>query len=453
MNPLHTLRASLSAGVLVCSAAWLAISGAQAKPLALEVSTGTPVVPANETRNAFIKVSLVGDRMPERRHVRAPINVAIVLDRSGSMQGDKLREAKRAAQLALNYLQADDIISVVSYDNTVRVDVPATRATDRNALHNAIEQIRAGGNTALFAGVAKGAKELRKFIEQQAVNRVILLSDGLANVGPSSPRELGSLGNSLAREGISVTTIGLGLHYNEDLMVELAQRADGNHVFAERASDLASVFAAEFNDITSVVASDIDIIIECADGVRPLRVLGRDADIRGNQVRSRLGQVYSEQEKYVLLEVEVPADRAGQKRKLANVQVAYQDVAAARQLSASDDLWVSYSASEREVVKNYDKDTLGEALRQEANLLSKEAVELRDAGDVEGAKATLESASGYLRKKGADYALPASVYEPAAADYEQQAEEVDDAKEWQRSRKAMKAEQYRIDNQQRAPEK
>ncbi len=444
----HFIKPLQLAGAL-CVAAVISAGSVQAKTLALDISTGTPVMPAGETRNAFIKVSLVGDKIRERRHSRAPVNVAIVLDRSGSMQGDKLREAKRAAQLALNYLQADDIISVISYDNTVRVDVPATRASDKSALRAAIERIHPGGNTALFAGVAKGAKELRKFIDRQAVNRVILLSDGLANVGPSSPYELGSLGASLAREGISVTTIGLGLQYNEDLMVELAQRGDGNHVFAENANDLASVFANEFNDITSVVARDIDIIIQCADGIRPLRVLGRDAEISGNRVRSRLGQVYSEQEKYVLLEVEVPAETAGARRKLADIEVAYHDIGAARSMSDNGDLWVSYSASEAEVKKSYDKDTLGEALRQEANIISKEAVELRDAGDIAGAKAKLESASGYLRKKGADYALPSEAYAPAAAEYEEKADEVDDAREWQRSRKALKAEQYRTDNQQR----
>lgn len=84
----------------------------------------------------------------------------------------------------------------------------------------------AGGGTALYAGVAQGASELREFLDPHRVNRIILLSDGQANKGPSSPSELGNLGAALISEGISVTTIGIGLGYNEDLMTQLAPRSD-----------------------------------------------------------------------------------------------------------------------------------------------------------------------------------------------------------------------------------
>src|SRR4029450_1790476 len=90
-----------------------------------------------------------------------------------------------------------------------------------------------------------GAAAVRKFLDRQRVNRIILLSDGQANVGPSSPGDLGNLGASLIKEGISVTTLGLGLDYNEDLMTQLARRSDGNHYFIENSSDLARRFGYE----------------------------------------------------------------------------------------------------------------------------------------------------------------------------------------------------------------
>src|SRR5690606_9640008 len=109
----------------------------------------------------------------------------------------------------------------------VEVLVPATKVSDRATIDRGIQRLRAGGMTALFAGVVKGATEVRKFLSRDRVNRVILLSDGAANVGPASAGELGRLGTTLRKEGIAVTTVGLGLGYNEDLMVQLAQGSGG----------------------------------------------------------------------------------------------------------------------------------------------------------------------------------------------------------------------------------
>ena len=194
---------------------------AHAKQIDLQVNLATPVMEADRTHNAFIKISLEAIKQ-EQPQERIPANIAIVLDKSGSMQGDKLYHAKKAAIMAINRLGTNDIVSVVSYDSRVNVVVPATKASDTARIARSIQQIEASGNTALFAGVSKGSQELRKFLDMNKVNRVILLSDGLANVGPSTPNELGKLGLSLAKEGISVTTIGLGLGYNEDLMTQLA---------------------------------------------------------------------------------------------------------------------------------------------------------------------------------------------------------------------------------------
>jgi len=174
---------------------------------------------------------------------------------------------------------------VVTYQSTVNVLVPATKMHDREAVRAAIRRIRAGGNTALFAGVSKGARELRKFLDRNRVNTLLLLSDGLANVGPSSPGELAQLGASLGREGITVTTIGLGLHYNEDLMTRLAMASDGNHFFVEDERDLEAAFATEFSDALSAVAHGVTIHIHCSGGVRPIRLLGRKAQIVGRDER------------------------------------------------------------------------------------------------------------------------------------------------------------------------
>lgn len=120
------------------------------------------------------------------------MNIAIVLDKARSMQGSKIEEARRGAIEAVKRLGPNDIVSVITYDSTVQVLVPATKLTDKAAVCQKISQIKAGGRTALFAGVSKGAVEVRKFLDKERVNRVVLLSDGKANIGASSPSELGN---------------------------------------------------------------------------------------------------------------------------------------------------------------------------------------------------------------------------------------------------------------------
>ena len=155
-----------------------------AEQMKIDVALAKPYLMAGQKQTSFLRVGLTG--LPIDATRRTPVNLAIVLDKSGSMQGDKLRKAKDAALASIDRLGPNDIVSVVAYDHTVEVLVPATKISDRAALRTAIERLSAGGNTALFAGVSKGAAEVRKFVDRQRVNRIILLSDGQANLGPSS---------------------------------------------------------------------------------------------------------------------------------------------------------------------------------------------------------------------------------------------------------------------------
>ncbi|MCK5662213.1 MAG: VWA domain-containing protein, partial [Thiotrichaceae bacterium] len=187
----------------------------------LDVSLGTPILIAEQKQTVHLKITLRG--LPLERSIqRTPVNIALVLDRSGSMHGQKIQRAKEAAIMAIDYLDSQDILSIVSYDDRIDVLVPATKMSDKANIAAAIRRLTARGSTALFAGVSKGGDEVQKFLDKNRVNRVILLSDGIANVGPSSPYALGQLGSKLIKLGISVTTLGLGLGYNEDLMTQLA---------------------------------------------------------------------------------------------------------------------------------------------------------------------------------------------------------------------------------------
>ncbi|MBT5230375.1 MAG: VWA domain-containing protein [Methylococcales bacterium] len=426
------------------TATLLGASTSYAKQVQIDVAMGQPVLLADKKQTAYLKVGLTGFEMATKGD-RTPTNIALVLDRSGSMQGAKLKKAKQASADAIFALGKQDIMSVVTYDNKVKVLVPATKLTDKNLVSNKIKKISAGGSTALFAGVSKGADEVRKFLTKNRVNRVILLSDGVANVGPSSPRELANLGKSLAKEGISVSTIGLGLGYNEDLMSELARKSNGNHAFAESAEDLADIFNSEFKDALSVVAQEVSIKIVVAEGIRPVRVLGREAEIYGQTVTANINQLYSGQEKYILLEVEIPAHSVGDAIQVADVTVSYSNLETHVTDQVSSTTGVSFSDSVAEVDKNTDDEVMAPAVEQIAIERSKEAVKLRDEGKIQEAKAVLQKNAAYLGRNAKRYKS-----KKLAEFEESQTESLDnlDGANWNKQRKLLRKDQYKYETQQ-----
>ena len=376
--------------------------------LTLNARPAYSVLKAGEKQTAWMRVGLTGFHLkPEGE--RAPINVAIVLDRSGSMQGEKIEKAREAAINALDLLKPTDIVSIIAYDTDVSVLVPATKLTDKEQVVGVIRGIQANGNTALFGGVSKGAAEVRKFLDDKHVNRIILLSDGLANVGPSSPGELGELGTSLKKENISVSTLGLGSGYNEDLMVNLAGKSGGNHQFIENASELASIFRREFDEALSVVAQEIDLKIEIPEGIRPVRVLGNAADINGQSVVTRLAQVYSDQQKHVVIEVEIPASMAiegadgndGAKPvNLAKVAVTYANMCNHKSETLEGSVTVAFSADDEKVKASRDNSVMADVVALLANERNKLATQFLDQGDIEACRKTLQDNAFYLSENG-----------------------------------------------------
>lgn len=444
------MRPNALAALALAALTGCATAGAQPAQIAtdgprvtLEVAGSHPLVKADSKEKVYLKVGLTGVPLPSEK--RTPVNMAIVLDKSGSMQGRKIQQAKAAALQAVEMLNPEDIVSVVAYDSTVKVLVPATKVSDRATIQAGIHAISAGGNTALFAGVSKGAQEVRKFHDRNRVNRIILLSDGMANVGPSSPGELGDLGASLAKEGISVTTFGLGLGYNEDLMFSLARRSDGNHAFIEDAANLAGIFQAELGDVLSVVAQDVQLEITCAEGVRPVRLLGRDGDITGQQVTVGLAQLYGRQEKFALLELEVGPREVGTQATLADVRVSYADMVTRATAETRGKWTATFVDNAQEVEQATNRAVMVPVVQLIANERNQEAMALRDAGKVEQARQALQATSTFLETNAMKYKAPALQKQKKAYDFD--ADNLDD-KSWNKQRKSMRKRQYQLDMQQ-----
>lgn len=424
------------------------LAQAQAAPsIKLQADLAETVMPEGQEGRVYLRVGIEGVRR-ETEGERTPANVMLVIDQSGSMKGERIAQAKEAALMAAERLGDADVMGVVTYSDNATVLSPAARLRDTERVRAAIRNIQAEGRTALYAGVSQGIRALRPFVDPYKVNRIILLSDGLANVGPSSPQELEALGREAAQAGMTVTTIGLGLGYNEDLMTRLALASDGNHAFVERPQDLVKIFNEEFGDVLAAVGSDVEIIIECPDGFEPVRVLGRQAQVEKDRVHLKLNQVYGSQEKYVVVELRVSGKRAHGSAEAARVAVNYTDLATKRRATVDGRAELRFSRSPEEVKAGVNRDVTAAVTTQIATESNEKAVSLRDSGKTEEAKKVLRDNADYLNKQADN--LPPAAAAPLRELSKKNSNNAENlsGKEWERTRKSMRAQQYKDKTQQ-----
>jgi Ca-activated chloride channel homolog len=368
-----------------------AASAAQAgEPIRLETRLANPVMKGGEASKNYLRIGLQGCK-PEPSDNRTPVNISFVIDRSGSMHGPRIAQAREAAIMAINRLQPTDIASVVIFDDRVDVLVPAQHVTDPDRIADPVRLVGARGSTAIHAGVLMGAAEVAKNKDARRLNRVVLLSDGQANVGPARPAEFAALGQALLSQGISVSTIGLGLGYNEDLMLQLARASDGNHAFARDPSDLINIFNKEFSDVLGSCAQTVSVDIEFKAGVRPVRALSREGVIDGQKATFTLNQVYAATEHYILLEVDVDKDLASPatmqgEQEFGIVKVAYtaQDTGSRQTLDAT--VRGRFSGAEEEVKAATDLKVAEAVVEQTARERAVRAITLQDQGKYKEAR-------------------------------------------------------------------
>jgi len=380
--------------LLSCVLSWSA-SAKMAPSVTIKTEIATPIILENTQDKNYLKVSLTGFSLDVKK--RSPINLALVIDRSSSMSGDRIEKARDAAIMAINMLDGDDLLSVITYDSVVEVIIPAAKVKDKAKLIETVKKnTQPRGTTALFAGLSKGIDQASKHLHKEQVNRIILLSDGQANVGPTSVGELSELAKIAAKKGIAITTLGIGDGYNEDLMAAIAGYSDGNHAFVKHPADLEAIFVKEFNDVMSVVAQNLEVSIHLANNVIPVRLLGRDGEIKGNKVKVRLNQLYSNQEKYVLLEVIPAKGMRAETKPLAEVNVSYENLGSKQKDTYQKALAVRYTHSAEETKSAMVEDVLADSAIQLMALESERAIQLMDEGKVAEAKEVLNTSARAL---------------------------------------------------------
>ena len=372
-------------------------SSNQAVHLRTEIDQPLLLKQSEENSKVIIRIELEGGKVKEQSS-RTPLNLAVVLDRSGSMSGPKLEQAKQAAHMLVDQLGKGDVFSLVMYDTEVEVLIPAQkRGRQRKKFHQTISKIRSGGSTALYHGVEAGGKQLSEYLTGNRINRVILLSDGIANVGPSSNREIANLGQRLAGKDVSVTTIGLGDDYNENLMTALAESSDANYYYVADVEELPNVFTKELGELKSLIARDIVIEINCPEGVRPLRFLGRPEKLKSRKETVKFKTLASKQSRYLFLECEIDSSAKKDLSEIAQISLKFQD-SADRVQEISSTVVVGFADDKELVVKSRNEALIAEASVYANAVETEKAIALADKGDVTACRIQLQNQSVTLTK-------------------------------------------------------
>jgi Ca-activated chloride channel family protein len=346
---------------------------------------------------------------------RASVNMAIVIDHSGSMSGDKIAQARQAAHGIVERLGAEDRVALIQYDDDAQVLVPAIAADaeGKQRLFAAIERIADDGGTNLHGGMMLGIGEARRAMGGERVNRVVLLSDGQANVGVVDPAQIARAASDSADQGVRVTTIGLGLDYNEDLMEAIAENGRGQYYYVKDAGSLESVFAGELRSMQGTVATRAELRLSPAcSGVEIAEVYGYESHREGNDVIVPLADLFGGEKRKVLVRLKVPAGTTGAKA-LARTTLAFDAAGGGGgRKTAALDLGVEVSSDAQAVRASADAEVMTKVEEVEAARTMKEAAAAYDRGDTAQAQGYVRDQRARTAKRAAEYNLPAAATAP-----------------------------------------
>ena len=310
--------------------------GMPAQTLEVEVLAGNryAMAPELSREHALVVIKASGQQLGRR----APINVCLCIDRSGSMEGPPLEYAKRACEYVVDMLEPNDILSIVSFEEQVDVLMPARRVVNKALVKEHIRRLEVGNTTNLYDGLMAGCMQIAQVQAQTAgyVSRVLLLTDGEPTAGL---KDFASIVQQVAQQkaqGITITALGFGNEYNEELMAGIARRSGGNYYYIQRPELLPEVFRKELETLMTIVARNVRVRFHLSKWVNSRQIYGSQPSFNGRTVEVDVPDLERGTVRTVLAELELDRHPEGTFR-VSKVEVLYEDVVNNRQEKASAD--------------------------------------------------------------------------------------------------------------------
>ena len=335
-----------------------------------------------------------GASVPESRNV----DMVIVLDRSGSMQGRKIEDARQAVRILLSNLTDRDRFALVTYSDSVQLVSPLNNVSEkqRDQLETRIHRITASGGTNLGAGLQTAINLLASASENGNARKVILISDGLANKGITDPAHLGAMAGVAVKKEFAVSTVGVGNNFNELLMTTIADRGAGYYYYLENPVAFAEVFQKELSFSKATVATNVSISFPLSNGISLLNAAGYPIKNQNNHAIFHPGDLRAGQTRKLFLTLQVPSGLAGS-YELGEIKVNYRFNGQPMQTSLDKTLTIACVKNKKEVQASIDKTSWTEkVIREDYNRLKQEV-----AGDIKAGKKqkALQRINSYYREQ------------------------------------------------------
>lgn len=374
--------------------------------------------------DVFATVDLTGAQVPGA--ARSPVNVALVIDRSGSMAGEKLFQAKQAARKLVEQLGDQDRIAVIHFGSDVKTfkGGRATPAT-REQLLSYIDQIEDEGGTNIGDGLDAGKVQLLMANGEYKVNRIILMSDGEPTEGATAPGDLIQVARQIHAQGVTLSAIGLGTDFNEDLMQALAENGSGAYAYLRDGSQLATIFQKDLQQASTTIAREVNLKLELPEGVELGDVLGYHAQQSGRTVTIPMSDFSAGQVERVVVRLNVRAGQAGKAMDVTGIKLQYEDLLKGGTAGAQAQLSAMVTDRSEEIAKHQDKQATVYAARAQSAANMNQAAELLRKGDKGGAKKLLLDNEMIFRNAAPVAGAPAVAADMAAQ--QQVMQEFDDA--------------------------
>ena len=320
-------------------------AASEAPTVAVRATTQSVAYGASDAASVLVGINLTAKAAPEADSDRAAVDVVVVSDVSGSMNGDKMTLLKDTGKMLLNEFVAKDRVGLVTFDSTVREPLRLTNmsAPNKTRATAQIGGFNAGTQTNLSGGLFAGVQQL---LDSRAtpgadgnVKTVMLMTDGEANQGLRTAEQIVPvLGNMLEGSGISLHTFGYGSNHNSDLLRAIATAGSGSYYYVEGVDDIRSAFGDCLGGVLSVVAQNLELTIEAVNGATITKVHHKSATAvePGRVYTVRFADVYGEEQRDVLADVRLPAGRAAVKdlaspeARVLRCSLRYVDVLAAK---------------------------------------------------------------------------------------------------------------------------